>query len=258
MRNHRIHNNAPSLRFLRAPVPRWSLWVAATAAILAPQALPAQSRNIDEGTLRIRVGATDVAREEFSILRGRSTTGGGGFRILATAFYPPRRTRVTMIDSVLLGPDSLPRLADFLPSQPNGVRTVAQFGPRILTLRKIDPGGESFREYPGVDRNWVVDDSMATLYAVPPGTHDGPVRLVSRQGERSDFQLTNRGIEETDVDGRQRELSHLVLTRGDDTRHLWYDGGEEVDERPWRLMKVEIPARRLVAERILESILPSR
>jgi hypothetical protein len=232
--------------------------VAATAAILAPQALPAQSRNIDEGTLRIRVGATDVAREEFSILRGRSTTGGGGFRILATAFYPPRRTRVTMIDSVLLGPDSLPRLADFLPSQPNGVRTVAQFGPRILTLRKIDPGGESFREYPGVDRNWVVDDSMATLYAVPPGTHDGPVRLVSRQGERSDFQLTNRGIEETDVDGRQRELSHLVLTRGDDTRHLWYDGGEEVDERPWRLMKVEIPARRLVAERILESILPSR
>lgn len=250
MRNHQIRRNAPALRFLRPSVPGWFLWVPATAAILAPQALPAQSRNVDEGTLRIRIGATDVAREEFSILRGRSTTGGGGFRILATAFYPPRRTRVTMTDSVLLGPDSLPRLADFLPAQPNGVRTVTQFGPRILTQRMMEPGGESFREYPGVDRNWVVDDSMATLYAVPPGTHDGPVRLVSRQGERSDFQLTNRGNEETDVAGRRRVLLHLVLTRGDDTRHLWYDGG--------RLMKVEIPARRLVAERIFESPLPNR
>jgi hypothetical protein len=224
----------------------------AVAMIFWPSALTAQTRTADEGILRVRIGATDVAREEFTILQGRAAGGGAGFRISATAFYPPRRTRVTLSPSVEFGSDSLPRLAQFGPRAGSDVTAVAQFGPRMLTLRWLDSGGESFREYPGVARNWVVDDSVASLYAVPPGTETGPVRLVSPwHGVRIDYQLTNRGNEETDVAGRRRVLLHLVLTREGDARHLWYDDGG-------RLMKVEIPARRLVAERVLESTLPNR
>ncbi len=238
MRNHLIRHTLAATLLL--------------GALVSPEAITAQGRASDQGALRVRIGATDVAREEFSIWRGRSTSGGIGFRISATAFYPPRRTKVTISPSVELGPDSLPRLAQFPPMTGSDVRTVAQFGPRILILRRFWTGSESFREHPGVARNWVVDDSVLALYAVPPGTQTGPVRLVSpRQGWRTDYQLTNRGQEETAVQGRLRELLHLVLSAGTDVRHLWYDNDG-------RLMKVEIPARRLTAVRLLDSAMPGR
>ena len=220
-------------------------------ALLATDPLVAQGRTFDQGTLRVTIDGTDVAREEFSILQGSSFDGGSGFRLLATAFYPPRRTRVTIPSSVDLGPDSLPRLAQFGPITGRDVVTRAQFGPRRLTLRTRRSTGETFREYPGVLRNWVVDDSLLSLYALPPGTAPGTVRLVSpRQGSRVDFVLTDRGLEETAVGTRTRSLRHLVLSAAADVRHLWYDGG--------RLMKVEIPARRLVAEREGDSAIQNR
>ncbi|MCH7682078.1 MAG: hypothetical protein IIB35_00005, partial [Gemmatimonadetes bacterium] len=59
------------------------------------------------------------------------------------------------------------------------------------------------------------------------------------------------GLEETAVQGRLRELVHLVLSAGTDVRHLWYD-------TDGRLMKVEIPAQRLTAVRLLDSTMPGR
>ena len=223
------------------------VWALPTTAPVA-----AQGRTFDEGVLRVTIGGRDVAREEFSIRQGRSFDGGTGYQLLATAFYPPRRTRVTIPSSVDLGPDSLPRLAQFGPITGVDLVTQAQFGPRILILKTRRSAGETFREYPGVSRNWVVDDSLLSLYALPPGTDTGTVRLVSpRQGSRVDFLLTDRGVEETVVGTRRRSLRHLVLTAATDVRHLWYDAGG-------RLMKVEIPARRLVAEREVDSAVPNR
>ena len=93
----------------------------------------------------------------------------------------------------------------------------------------------------------IVDDSVFALYAVPPGTASGTVRLVSpRRDVRENYDLTNRGVEETVVAGERMKLLHLVLTRGADVRHLWYDASG-------RLMKVEIPSRQLYAERVLPS-----
>jgi hypothetical protein len=222
------------------------------AALTAPGTLAAQARTFDEGVLRVWIGTREVAREEFSVLRGRTADGGIGMRLLATAFYPPRRTAVTISPSVETNSDSLPRLAQFELTPATDVRIVAQFGPRILTVRRVQADGETFREYPGVARNWVVDDSVMALYALPPGTGSGPVRLVSpRDGARTDYQLTNRGTEEATVGGRPRPLLHLVLTAGADVRHLWYDGGG-------RLMKVEIPQRDLVAERETTGSIPGR
>ena len=93
---------------------------------------------------------------------------------------------------------------------------------------------------------------MLSLYALPPGTAPGTVRLVSpRHGSRVDFILSDRGFEETVVGTRRRELRHLVLSDAADVRHLWYDAGG-------RLMKVEIPARRLLAVREVGSANPNR
>ncbi len=239
---------APMARPCRVPIGVWFLsWV-----LLAPESVVAQGRTLDEGVLRVTIGGTEVAREEFSIVQGRSFDGGTGYRLLATAFYPPRRTRVTIPSSVELGPDSLPRLAQFGPITGRDLVTLAQFGPRRLTLQTRRSTGRTFREYPGVARNWVADDSLLSLYALPPGTAPGTVRLVSpRHGSRVDFILSDRGFEETVVGTRTRELRHLVLSDAADVRHLWYDAGG-------RLMKVEIPARRLVAVREVGSANPNR
>ena len=221
-------------------------------ALLASEPVVAQGRTFDEGVLRVTIGGTEVAREEFSILQGRSFDGVTGYRLLATAFYPPRRTRVTIPSSIELGPDSLPRLAQFGPIAGRDLVTLAQFGARRLTLQEHRSTGRTFREYPGVTRNWVADDSLLSLYALPPGTATGTVRLVSpREGSRVDFVLTDRGLEETVVGTRKRSLRHLVLTAASDVRHLWYDTGG-------RLMKVEIPARQLLAVREVDLAIPNR
>ena len=158
----------------------------------------------------------------------------------------------TIPSLVEIGPDSLPRLAQFGPIPGADLVTLVQFGPRILILKTQRSTGETFREYPGVSRNWVVDDSLLSLYALPPGTDTGTVRLVApRSGVRVDFRLTNRGFEDTLVGTRRRSLLHLVLTAATDVRHLWYD-------ESGRLMKVEIPARRLVAVREVDSAVPGR
>ena len=75
--------------------------------------------------------------------------------------------------------------------------------------------------------------------------------VLPRQGWRTDYQLTNRGQEETAVQGILLPLLHLVLSTGTDVSHLWYDNDG-------RLMKVEIPARQLTAVRLLDSAMPGR
>ncbi len=214
------------------------------ACLLIPGPLAAQGRIIDEGVLRVRIGRAEVAREEFSITQGGSFDGRLGYRITATAFYPPRRTRVVIAPAVDIGADSQPRLVEFEARTADAVRTIAQIGPGRLTIRRFWRGGENFIEYRSSSRVLVVDDSVFALYAIPPGLTPGDVLLVAPRTEvRLEARLDNLGRGETVVDGRRYSLLHLVLTAGTDTRHLWYnDDG--------RLMKVEIPSRGLSAERV--------
>ena len=145
---------------------------------------------------------------------------------------------------VELGLDSLPRSVQFEASSGDYLRILAQMGGRRLTIRKLLPGGETWREYPGVPRSLVVDDSLFALYAIPPGTAPGSVRLVApRQDLRTDYQLINLGVQSVIVDGESLQLVHLVLSNTIESRHLWYDD-------LGRLMKVEIPRQRAYAERI--------
>lgn len=241
MRNHRPHRNSTNRTFVTVGM----LLLLGTFPLGQPAM--AQGRILDQGVLRVVVGGTEIAREEFTVTVGSAVAGGAGLRITATAFYPPRRTKITISPFVELGPDSMPRLVQFEATNGDHERILAQIGPRRLTIRRISSRGESAHEYPGAPRTMIVDDSVFALYAVPPGTASGTVRLVSpRRDVRADYDLTNRGVEETVVAGERMKLLHLVLTRGADVRHLWYDASG-------RLMKVEIPSRRLYAERVLPS-----
>ena len=227
----------------QTPLPRLGVFLAVALVTVSPPA-SSQGRILDEGVLRVRIGRAEVAREEFSVTLGGSSEGRLGYRIAATAFYPPRRTRVVIAPAVDIGADSQPRLVEFEARTADAIRTIAQIGPQRLTIRRFWLGGENFIEHPSSPRALVVDDSVFALYAIPPGLTSGDVLLIApRTDIRLAARLDNLGRGETVVDGTRYVLLHLVLTAGTDTRHLWYDDDG-------RLMKVEIPSRGLSAERV--------
>ncbi len=202
-----------------------------------------ESQVLDSGRFTISKGSEVIGSEEFSLRRGRAS-GGEGFTLASTASYPPRGGGVALSPLVELGPDSLPVLMQFDVFGDGQRRIYARFGPRRLTLRIVRPGGEAAREYPSSGRNWVADDSVFALYALPPGRAPGSVNLVNPRGERQVAgQLTNRGTARVLVGALPHTLQHLVLETEAGPRHLWFDDSG-------RLMKVEIPAAGITAERV--------
>ena len=112
----------------------------------------AQGRTFDEGVLRVTIGGTEVAREEFLILQGRSFGRGDG---VSTAGYRILPTQANEGHHPVLGRTG-PRLAAAL----GPVWTDRRTGPRnpgpvwsaethLQTRRST---GRTFREYPGVAR----------------------------------------------------------------------------------------------------------
>jgi hypothetical protein len=206
----------------------------ATAAIalgiglaVVPQQ-PLEGQVVDQGTLVVRTADGFIARENFTL-----AASSDGFVLTATSLYPPRRTRVTLESHVEFGADSLPDIATFTTSNGADGRVAAQFGSRRITVRVASSNGESVREHPAPPRYLVVDDSIFALYALPPGTSSGSVRLYAlRTDERSDVRLTNRGLQPTMLNGTQQDLMELALESPDGERIVWFD-------RAGRLMKVE-------------------
>jgi len=223
-------------------VPRFPGLFLALAALIAASvswALP-QGPLLDAGTLVIRRSDVVIGREDFTVRRGRSA-GPDGYTIASTVTYPPSSPRITLSPVVELGPDSTPVQVQFDVYADGQSRIYARFGPRRITLRVVRPGGESARELPATGREMVVDDSAFALHAVPParGTRQA---VFPRNGERLPVEVVDRGTEQITLQGVPRELRHEVLRFGPQERHLWYDEGG-------RLMKVEVPALGLVAER---------
>ncbi len=211
------------------------------AAARVPAAFAApQGPIVDAGTFVISRSGAVVGREEFTVRRGRST-GWDGYTITSTVAYPPASPSVTLSPVVELGPDSIPVQVQFDVFGDGQSRVYARFGPRRVTLRVVRPGGESARELPATGREIVADDSVFALYTIPPPS--GAQQAVApRSGARLPAAVLDRGTERTTLQGVARELRHLVLRLGSQERHLWYD-------QKGRLMKVEVPALGLIAER---------
>lgn len=207
-------------------------------ALVATAQLSGRQAGADEGTLIVTSRGDTIGREAFTVTRTAA-----GIRVHTSASYPPRRPAVVLTATVSAGEDLLPDSAAFTTANGAGANVWAVFNPRRITIRRVSPAGESAREFPAPRRPLVADDSLYALYAILPGTEDGPVTLVlPRHAARREAVLTDAGLQATSAGGRQRELRHLILTLGDEVRHIWVDGD--------RLWKVEIPAAGIVAERL--------
>jgi hypothetical protein len=211
------------------------------ALAVAPVSLP-QGPVVDEGSFSISHGGVEVGRESYTIRRG-SAAAPDGFTITTSASYPATGPRVILSPVVELGPDSLPRQMQFDVFGGGKRRIYLQFGPHRVTLRDVHPGGESARELPRASREILVDDSVFALYALLPRRTGHLAALAARTGDRSATEIVDRGEQHTTLQGVDLTLRHIVLLVGDQPRDLWYDA-------QGRLMRVDIPAAGLVAERL--------
>jgi hypothetical protein len=211
---------------------------------MLPATLPAQQRELDRGVFLVRRGSDILGREEFVLRSGGSAGGIGRYTLRTTAWYPADRPERALTVILEFGPDSQPMTARFEGGNGDQRRVFLALGPRRMTVRRATPQGESAREYPVRGRQHLVSDSVFALHALLPRA--GSARHISVDGTRGPVtRIEHLGVDQTPMAGDSRQLTHVRLTSERDTRDLWYD------ERG-RIMKISIPDRGVVVERVLE------
>jgi len=203
---------------------------------------------VDEGTLVVREDTVEIAREAFRLTAVRTGAGVTRWKLATTIRYDRTRPVVVLDPIVELGPDSSPVSLEYTVADPReplrilGALTRGRFVVRLLGRRT-----ERAREFPATPPTAVVDDSVFALYL--PVAWQGrpqPVTVTAvfpRAGRRELLTVQDLGIESTTLNRDPAALRHITVTGGENrVVHLWLaaDG---------RLAKVEVPSRRIVAER---------
>jgi len=214
-------------------------WLLALALLQAP---------LDEGTFVVREDTVEVAREAFRLNHGRLTRGGIGWTLATTIRYDRTRPVVVLAPILDVTVDTLPATLQYDVADPRQpVRILGELGRGRFTVRFVARTTERAREFPAGGRPVVLDDSVFALYlfaawraAVQPSELTA---IVPRGLRRDAVQVQDLGLAATTVNRVPVTLRHITLTGGpNQVVHLWLDGNA-------RLMKVEIPSRRLSAER---------
>ncbi len=204
---------------------------------------------LDEGTFVVREDTVEVARESFRLTQGRLARGGVGWTLATTIRYDRTRPVVVLSPILDVSADTLPATLQYDvgdPRQP--VRILGELSRSRFTVRFLARATERAREFPAVGPTVVLDDSTFALYLFAAWRAVGaPVTLtaiVPRGLRRETIQVQDHGVEATTVNRDPATLRHITLTGGpNQVVHLWLDA-------TGHLMKVEIPARRLAAERV--------
>jgi len=201
-----------------------------------------------EGAFVIKVDTQEVARETFSIASGRLASGDPGWTLSATARYDRVRPMLVLSPTLEMSRDTLPVTLQFDVANPREpVRVLGQLGRNRYTVRTVARTFERAREFPAQPPLVVLDDSVFTLYQIV-AWFAGPrpvtlTAIVARAPRRETLALTDVGSDSTVVNRRAVRLRHVTLTGGSNALvHLWLDENGD-------LVKLEIPSRRLVAER---------
>jgi len=216
-----------------------NVWLLALALLQAP---------LDEGTFVVREDTVEVAREAFRLNHGRLARGGIGWTLATTIRYDRTRPVVVLAPILDVTVDTLPATLQYDVADPRQpVRILGELGRGRFTVRFVARTTERAREFPAGGRSVVLDDSVFALYlfaawraAVQPSELTA---IVPRGLRRDAVQVQDLGLAPTTVNHAPVTLRHIMLTGGpNQVVHLWLDGSA-------RLIKVEIPSRRLSAER---------
>jgi hypothetical protein len=217
-----------------------------TAALLA---LLAFQSPVDEGTLVVREDTVEVAREAFRLTAVRTGAGVTRWTLATTIRYDRTRPVVVLDPIVELGPDSNPVSLEYTVADPREpMRILGQLTRGRFVVRLLGRRTERAREFPAPPPAAVVDDSVFALY-LPVAWEGRPTRPVTvtavfpRAGRRELLTVQDLGVQSTTLNRDPAALQHITVTGGENRLvHLWLgaDG---------RLAKIEVPSRRLVAER---------
>ena len=216
-----------------------------TAVLLALLALQTP---VDEGTLVVREDTVEVAREAFRVTAVRTGAGGTRWTIATTIRYDRTRPVVVLDPIVELGADSNPVSLEYTVADPREpMRILGQLTRGRFVVRLLGRRTERAREFPAPPPAAVVDDSVFALYL--PVAWQGRPRPVTvtavfpRAGRRELLTVQDLGVQSTTLNRDPAALQHITVAGGENRLvHLWLgaDG---------RLAKIEVPSRRLVAER---------
>jgi hypothetical protein len=204
---------------------------------------------MDEGTLVVREDTVEVAREAFRLTAVRTGAGATRWTVATTIRYDRGRPVVVLDPIVELGPDSNPVNLEYTVADPRGpLRILGQLARGRFTVRLLGRRTERAREFPASPPAAVLDDSVFALFL--PAAWRGRAQPVSvsaiypRAGRRETLMVQDLGIEPTTLNRDPASLRHITITGGENRLvHLWLgaDG---------RLAKVQIPSRRVLAERV--------
>ena len=203
---------------------------------------------VDEGTLVVREDTLEIARETFRLTAVRTGAGVTRWKLATTIRYDRTRPVVVLDPIVELGPDSSPVSLEYTVADPREpLRILGQLTRGRFVVRLLGRRTERAREFPAPPPAAVVDDSVFALYL--PVAWQGrpqPVTVTCvfpRAGRRELLTVQDLGVQSTTLNRDPAALRHITVTGGENrVIHLWLaaDG---------RLAKVEVPSRRLVAER---------
>jgi hypothetical protein len=203
---------------------------------------------VDEGTLVVREDTLEIARETFRLTAVGTGAGLARWKLATTIRYDRTRPVVVLDPIVELGPDSSPVSLEYTVADPREpLRILGQLTRGRFVVRMLGRRTERAREFPAPPPAAVVDDSVFALYL--PVAWQGRPRSVAvtcvfpRAGRRELLTVQDLGVESTTLNRDPAALRHITVTGGENrVIHLWLaaDG---------RLAKVEVPSRRLVAER---------
>ena len=203
----------------------------------------------DRGTLIVRQDTVEIARERFQLTPGRSGVPGPGWTLESSVRYDRSRPVVVLAPIVQIGQDSMPVALQYEVEDPREpVRIRGEIGRGRFTVRFLARAAERAREFACDRRTVVLDDSVFALYLVAAWyarSEPGAVTAVIPRGLRSDA-LTVRahGPAATVLNREPATLNHITLAGGPNgVVDVWLDASG-------RLMKIDIPSRRLTVERV--------
>lgn len=216
-------------------------WLLAVALLQAPGL-------IDEGTLVVREDTLEIARESFRLQQGRLARGGTGWTLATTIRYDRERPVIVLAPILEISLDTLPATLQFDVADPRRPsRILGELGRGRFTVRQVARASERAREFPTGQRPVVLDDSVFALYLVAAwraGAGGSLTGIVPRSLRRDTLRVADLGVTATTLNQDPARLRHLTVAGGpNELVHVWLDTAG-------RLMKIEIPSRRLTVERL--------